>query len=106
MSSILTTNSSGSWFSFITTTIEGVIMEEGNHSLKLHFDDDTPVNISSLQFEKVGDILRAQAGYFGIDNFTASKNAEKYLKLLARKMLNMALFYTQFFTRKFLVLIF
>ena len=56
ISSILTTNSSGSWFSFITSTIEGVIMEEGNHSLKLHFDDDTPVNISSLQFEKVGEI--------------------------------------------------
>ena len=59
VSSILTTNSSGSWFSFITTTIEGVIMEEGNHSLKLHFDDDTPVNISSLQFEKVGEISSA-----------------------------------------------
>ena len=59
VSSILTTNSSGSWFSFITTTIEGVIMEEGNHSLKLHFNDDTPVNISSLQFEKVGEISSA-----------------------------------------------
>ena len=59
VSSILTTNSSGSWFSFITTTIEGVIMEEGNHSLKLHFNDDKPVNISSLQFEKVGEISSA-----------------------------------------------
>ncbi len=59
VSSILTTNSSGSWFSFVTTTIEGVIMEEGNHSLKLHFNDDTPVNISSLQFEKVGEISSA-----------------------------------------------
>ena len=59
VSSILTTNSSGSWFSFSTTTIEGVIMEEGNHSLKIHFDDDTPVNISSLQFEKVGEISSA-----------------------------------------------
>ena len=56
ISQILTTQSSGSWFSFITTTIDGVVMEEGNHSLKLHFDDDTPVNVSSLQFEKVGEI--------------------------------------------------
>ena len=31
-------------------------MEEGDHSLKLHFDDDTPVNVISLQFEKVGEI--------------------------------------------------
>ena len=41
-----------------------------------------PQEFNFNQFEKVGDILRAQAGYFGIDHLTASKNAEKYLKLL------------------------
>jgi len=41
-----------------------------------------PQEFNFNQFEKVGDILRAQAGYFGIDHITASKNAEKYLKLL------------------------
>ena len=33
-------------------------------------------------FEKVGDILMAQAGYFGIDSKTAAERTEKYLKLL------------------------
>jgi len=41
-----------------------------------------PQEFNFNQFERVGDILRAQAGYFGIDHTTASKNAEKYLKLL------------------------
>ena len=41
-----------------------------------------PQEFNFNQFEKVGDILRAQAGYFGIGHITASKNAEKYLKLL------------------------
>jgi len=70
ISSILTTNSTGSWFSFITTTIENVILEEGNHSLKLHFDDDTPVNVSSLQFEKVGEI--SSAAFTSINGKTGS----------------------------------
>ena len=58
-STILTTNSSGSWFSFINTNIEGIILEEGEHSLKVHFNSDTPVNISSLVFEKTGEISSA-----------------------------------------------
>ena len=33
-------------------------------------------------FEKVADILMAQAGYFGIDSKTAAERTEKYLKLL------------------------
>ena len=56
---IYTTQSTGSWFSFGTSTIEGLILEEGNHSLKLHFDDNTPFNISSLQFEKTAEISAA-----------------------------------------------
>jgi len=60
------------------------------------FEDDIDTNFSAAkrnigivpqefnfnQFEKVGDILRAQAGYFGIDRATASKRTEKYLRLL------------------------
>ena len=41
-----------------------------------------PQEFNFNQFEKVGDILRAQAGYFGIDPATAAQRAEKYLKLL------------------------
>ena len=41
-----------------------------------------PQEFNFNQFEKVGNILRAQAGYFGIDPISASKNTEKYLKLL------------------------
>jgi len=60
------------------------------------FDKDIDVDFSSAkrnigivpqefnfnQFEKVGDILRAQAGYFGINSNLADKNSKKYLKLL------------------------
>jgi len=41
-----------------------------------------PQEFNFNQFEKVGDILRAQAGYFGIDSRTAAVRTEKYLKLL------------------------
>ena len=42
ISSVYNTNSTGSWFSFITSTIGDVILNEGSHSLKLHFNDDIP----------------------------------------------------------------
>lgn len=41
-----------------------------------------PQEFNFNQFEKVGDILRAQAGYFGISPSTAADRAEKYLRLL------------------------
>lgn len=41
-----------------------------------------PQEFNFNQFEKVGNILRAQAGYFGIDVSTAARRTEKYLKLL------------------------
>ena len=41
-----------------------------------------PQEFNFNQFEKVGNILRAQAGYFGIDRPKAAKRTEKYLKLL------------------------
>ena len=34
-------------------------MDQGNHSLKLHFNDDIPLNISSILFEKIGEISSA-----------------------------------------------
>jgi ABC-2 type transport system ATP-binding protein len=41
-----------------------------------------PQEFNFNQFEKVGDILLAQAGYFGIVPAVARQRAEKYLKLL------------------------
>lgn len=41
-----------------------------------------PQEFNFNQFEKAIDILRIQAGYFGIDRQTANERAEKYLKLL------------------------
>lgn len=41
-----------------------------------------PQEFNFNQFEKVGDILRTQAGYYGIDSKTAAERSEKYLKLL------------------------
>lgn len=41
-----------------------------------------PQEFNFNQFEKVGDIVRTQAGYYGIDSKTAAQRTEKYLKLL------------------------
>ncbi|RLU02563.1 MAG: ABC transporter ATP-binding protein [Ketobacter sp.] len=41
-----------------------------------------PQEFNFNQFEKVGDIVRTQAGYYGIDSKTAAVRTEKYLKLL------------------------
>lgn len=41
-----------------------------------------PQEFNFNQFEKVEDILKSQAGYFGLDKKTAAQQSEKYLKLL------------------------
>jgi len=41
-----------------------------------------PQEFNFNQFEKVADIVRTQAGYYGLDRQTAEVRAEKYLKLL------------------------
>ncbi|MAR93013.1 MAG: ABC transporter ATP-binding protein [Pseudomonadota bacterium] len=41
-----------------------------------------PQEFNFNQFEKVADILRTQAGYYGLDAATARQRTEKYLKLL------------------------
>ena len=77
ISKILTTNSTGGWFSFTNTDIEGVILEEGEHSLKVHFNSSNPVNIISLNFEKTGEI--SSAPFTSISGKTASD--EKSLEI-------------------------
>ena len=78
-SPILTTNSSGSWFSFINTAIDGVVLEEGEHSLKVHFNSDTPVNISSLYFEKTGEISSAPFNSISGKTGSDEKSVELFL---------------------------
>ena len=77
VSKILTTNSTGGWFSFINTDIEGVVLEEGEHSLKVHFNSSVPVNIISINFEKTGEI--SSAPFTSISGKTASD--EKSLEI-------------------------
>ena len=76
---ILTTNSSGSWFSFINTPIDGVILEEGEHSLKVHFNSAVPVNIISLQFEKTGEISSAPFNSISGKTGSDEKSIEVFL---------------------------
>ena len=78
-SPILTTNSSGSWFSFINTAIDGVVLEEGEHSLKVHFNSDTPLNISSLYFEKTGEISSAPFNSISGKTGSDEKSVELFL---------------------------
>ena len=45
----------GGWTTFKNhSDINDIILEEGEHVLKLHFDNDTPINISSIKFERTG----------------------------------------------------
>ena len=89
ISKILTTNSTGGWFSFTNTDIEGVILEEGEHSLKVHFNSSTPVNLISLNFEKTGEI--SSAPFTSIGGKTASD--EKSLEIfLNQEILTLSLY--------------
>jgi endoglucanase len=45
----------GGWTAFKNhSAINDIVLEEGEHILKLHFDNDTPINISSIKFERTG----------------------------------------------------
>ena len=59
LTSVLSTNSTGSWFDFITTSMNGLVLNEGNQEIKIHFDSNNEVNISSIEFVKVGEINQA-----------------------------------------------
>ena len=76
---VLTINSSGSWFSFINTGIDGIVLEEGEHSLKVHFNSSVPFNISSLQFEKTGEISSAPFNSISGKTGSDEKSVELFL---------------------------
>ena len=37
------------------TLIENVFLNQGKNYLKIHFNDDVPLNVSSVEFERIGD---------------------------------------------------
>ena len=46
----------GGWTTFKNhSDINDIVLEEGEHTLKIHFDNDIPLNISSIKFEKTGE---------------------------------------------------
>jgi endoglucanase len=49
-------SSTGDWSTFTTIEVLDIILEEGEHSLKFHISNDTPFNISSIEFEKTGTV--------------------------------------------------
>jgi len=49
-------SSTGGWSQFNNFEILDIILEEGEHSLKVHFGNDIPFNISSIEFEKTGTV--------------------------------------------------
>jgi len=44
----------GGWSTFTTQSVEGIILEEGMHLLKIHFDDGS-INVTNIEFTKTGD---------------------------------------------------
>jgi len=49
-------SSTGGWTQFSMFEIEDIILPEGQHSLKLHINNSTPVNFSSIEFENTGTV--------------------------------------------------
>lgn len=50
-----TVSSTGGWTKYTSLSIPDVLLTSGVHSLKLHFSNDIPVNITSISFENIGD---------------------------------------------------
>ena len=48
-------NSTNGWTNFEMHTISDILLTQGSHALKIYFDDDTPLNVSSIEFIKTGD---------------------------------------------------
>ena len=47
--------STGGWTTFKNhSDINNIILDEGEHILKIHFDNDIPINISSIKFVRTG----------------------------------------------------
>ena len=51
-----TSAATGGWTDFINNEITGIGLTTGTHVLTLHIDNDIPVNISSIEFEKSGEL--------------------------------------------------
>tara|TARA_R110002049_G_scaffold235268_1_gene408533 strand:+ start:11648 stop:14932 length:3285 start_codon:yes stop_codon:yes gene_type:complete len=51
-----TVSSTGGWAQYTTFEVSEVLLTSGEHSLKLHFSNDIPFNITSIAFEKTGTI--------------------------------------------------
>lgn len=47
--------STSGWTNFENYTIEDLLLEAGDHTLKIYFDDDIPINLSSIEFVKTGN---------------------------------------------------
>ena len=52
---VRTENNSGGWYSFKNHIIENVFLNQGKNYLKIHFNDDVPLNVSSVEFDRIGD---------------------------------------------------
>jgi beta-glucanase (GH16 family) len=64
-------SATGGWTQFTTFEINDIILPEGEHSLKLHINNDIAVNLSSIEFEATGTsdalALKALNGKTGDD---------------------------------------
>ena len=73
-----TINSTGGWTSFQNhPDINDIVLTEGEHNLKIHFDSDIPMNITSVYFVRTGDA--STVDFEAINGNTASD--EKSIEL-------------------------
>ena len=79
LTSVLTTNNTGGWFNFITTSMSGLVLNAGLQEIKIHFDSNSEVNISSIDFVKVGEISQANFSSVSAKTGSVEKSIELYL---------------------------
>lgn len=56
VTSIQTVSSTGGWAQYTIFEVSDILLTAGEHSLKLHFNNDTPFNTTSILFEKTGEV--------------------------------------------------
>ena len=85
ITSTLTTEGSGEWDEFISQSFTDIILDQGLHTLKLKIDGTTSFNISSLIFEKTGQlssvsfkVLAAETSFDGsLIKISVNQNIDK-----------------------------
>lgn len=55
ISSTQEVNTTNGWTNFVMYPIDDLLLDKGEHALKIYFDDNIPINVCSIEFVKTGN---------------------------------------------------